>query len=208
MTLQATQFPGLSDDRIKSNIVGMVSGAIPPMATMAAIAMDQLLSRPTELAAAQEAARAGDAMLVGSYVNEAMRFSPIGPGVLRVTTRDFVVGRGRGYATTIVKGTTVMVATQSALFDDALFSDPDDFRIDRDEYNFLLYGSGMHNCFGKYIASTLMPRMLMPLLAQQNLRRAQGPAGQLTKSGVQATGLTLNWKAALETDAAADPCGG
>ncbi|PRP99642.1 cytochrome P450 [Enhygromyxa salina] len=36
--------------------------------------------------------------------------------------------------------------------------------------------------------------MLMPLLAQENLRRAQGPAGQLTKSGVQATGLTLNWK--------------
>ncbi|PRP99643.1 cytochrome P450 [Enhygromyxa salina] len=89
--------------------------------------MDQLLSRREQLAPAQDAARAGDALLVGRYVNEAMRFAPIGPGVLRTTTRDFVVGRDRWYATTVPKGTTVMIATQSAMFDDALFDDPDDF---------------------------------------------------------------------------------
>ena len=195
LKLQPTGQPGLEDDLIKSNIVGTVSGAIPPMATMAAIAMDQLLKRPQALAGAQAAARADDAALVGRYVNEAMRFHPIGPGVLRITTDDFLVGRDRWYAKTVPKGTTVMIATQSAMFDEALFSNPDDFDIGRNEYNFLLYGSGIHTCFGKYIAAALIPRMLMPLLARENLRRAQGDAGTLQMQGVQAKSMTLEWKA-------------
>ncbi|MCH9686836.1 MAG: cytochrome P450 [Deltaproteobacteria bacterium] len=195
LTLQPTGMPGLSDDLIKSNLVGMISGAIPPTATMAAIAMDELLGRPAALAGAQAAARAGDATLVGRYVDEAMRFHPIGPGVLRITTEDFLVGRDRWYARTVPKGTTVMIATRSAMFDEALFANPTSFEIDRNEYNFLLYGSGIHTCFGKYIASAMIPRILMPLLARQNLRRAQGQAGTLQMEGVQAKSLTLEWLA-------------
>ncbi|MEM7160504.1 MAG: cytochrome P450 [Myxococcota bacterium] len=195
LKLQPTGQPGLADDLIKSNIVGMVSGAIPPMATMAAIAMDELLKRPKSLAGAQAAARADDPLLVGRYVDEAMRFHPIGPGVLRITTDDFLVGRDRWYARTVPKGTTVMIATRSAMFDESLFSNPDDFMIDRNEYNFLLYGSGIHACFGKYIASALIPRMLMPLLSRENLRRAQGDAGTLQMQGVQAKSMTLEWMA-------------
>jgi cytochrome P450 len=186
---------GLSDDLIKSNLVGMISGAIPPIATMAAIAMDQLLDRPDAFAGAQAAARAGDDQLLGRYIDEAMRMRPIGPGVLRRTTADWLAGRGQWYAKTIPKGTTVMVATQSAMFDSTLYDDPDAFRIDRNEYNFLLFGSGQHNCFGKYIVEALLPPLLRPLLRQDNLRRAQGNAGQLQMDGVQAASLTLEYKA-------------
>jgi cytochrome P450 len=187
--------PGLSDDLIKSNLVGMISGAIPPIATMAAIAIDQLLDRPDALSGAQAAARSGDDQLLGRYLNEAMRMRPIGPGVLRRTTADWVAGRGQWYQTTIPKGTTVMVATQSAMMDEALYASPKAFSIDRNEYNFLLFGSGQHACFGKYIVEALLPPLLRPLLRQENLRRAQGDAGQLQMNGVQAASLTLEYKA-------------
>ncbi len=185
--------PGLTRELIKSNLVGMISGAIPPMATMAAIAVDQLLARPDALQGAQAAARAGDDALLGRWIDEAMRMRPIGPGVLRRTTTDWVAGRTQWYEKTIPKGTTVMVATQSAMFDEALYADPDAFRIDRNLYNFLLFGSGQHTCFGKYIVDALLPPLLRPLLARENLRRAQGAAGQLQMAGVQAASLTLEF---------------
>lgn len=192
--LQAsTDLPGLDDDLIKSNIVGMVSGAIPPMATMAAVVMDELLQRPEQLAGAQQAAREGNAALVGRYVDEAMRHRPIGPGVLRITHADYTVGRGRWYETTVPKGTTLLIATRSAMFDRHHLAAPSEFRIDRDHYNTMVYGAGIHSCFGRYIASALLPQMMMPLLTQKNLRRAQGDAGTLTMAGIQAASLTLEW---------------
>ncbi len=185
--------PGLGNSLIKSNLVGMISGAIPPIATMAAIAVDQLLDRPDALAGAQAAARAGDDTLLGRYIDEAMRMRPIGPGVLRRTTADWVAGRNQWYETTIPKGTTVMVATQSAMFDEALYADPKAFRIDRNETVFLLFGSGQHTCFGQYIVRAMLAPLLRPLLARTNLRRAQGDAGRLQMNGVQAASLTLEY---------------
>ena len=193
LALQKTGLAGLADDRIRSNLVGMISGTIPPIATVAALALDELLDRPAELHGAQQAARAGDDALLSRYIEEAMRFRPIGPGVLRRATRDFVAGRGHWYETIIPKGTTVMAATQSAMFDEHLFPDPTEFRIDRDQFNFLVFGSGQHTCFGQYVVRAMIPRMLKPLLCRSDLRRAPGAAGKLQMQGIQAGSLTLTF---------------
>jgi len=47
----------------------------------------------------------------------------------------------------------------------------------------MLWGYGMHACFGAHINRAVLPAMLKPLLAQRNLRRAEGPRGQLDQAG-------------------------
>ncbi len=41
----------------------------------------------------------------------------------------------------------------------------------------------MHTCFGATINAAVIPAILKPLLAQRNLRRAEGAAGQVDSGG-------------------------
>jgi hypothetical protein len=47
----------------------------------------------------------------------------------------------------------------------------------------MLWGYGMHTCFGAYINRAVMPAILKPLLAKPGLRRAAGAAGQIDGGG-------------------------
>ena len=149
--------PRIPDAWILDQLFSFVVAAIPTTSAAVARAIDELLRRPRELHGAQMAARAGDTALVGKYINEAMRFSPLGPGVFRTTTAEYTIGAGTMHATTIPAGTTVLVALLSAMFDSERIDRPHDFLIHRPPWPHLLLGFGLHPRFGQYIHALQLP---------------------------------------------------
>jgi hypothetical protein len=51
--------------------------------------------------------------------------------------------------------------------------------------HYILWGDGLHTCFGAHINPVLVPAILKPLLARKGLRRAPGQAGQIDAQGTQ-----------------------
>jgi cytochrome P450 len=191
LALQQTGVPGMDDIAIRNNLLGILTGAIPTTSKCCAQALDELLKRPDMLAAAHAAAVANDDATFSQYVLEALRFNPNNPGVFRVAAEDYVVAKGTPHATLVPKGTSVLAATQSAMFDDTVVESPNDFRIDRPGYIYMHWGVGLHTCFGQYINQVQIPAILKPLLQRKNLRRADGPAGTLQYTGPFPSSLSV-----------------
>ena len=171
LLLQSASLPAMDDVSIRNNILGLLVGAIPTTSKCCSQALDQLFQRPDQLKAAQAAALADDDALLAKYVFEALRFNPNNSGVFRLTAQDYRLAKPSLHATTIPKGTLVIAATQSAMFDDRFVDQPNDFRIDRPEYLSMHFGYGLHTCFGQYINRVQVPGILKPLLKRPGLRR-------------------------------------
>lgn len=77
----------------------------------------------------------------------------------------------------------VMASNLSAMFDPLDIPAPTRFRTDRPWEAYILWGYGLHTCFGAYINRATLPGLLKPLLAKSGLRRASGPAGQIDSAG-------------------------
>ena len=195
LNMQDAGVAGMDDVGIRNNLLGLIIGAIPTTALCVTFAMEELLGRPKELTAAQAAASADDDATLAKYVFETLRFRPIGPGLVRVASEDYVLSKGNRRATMIPAGTAVLALTSSAMFDDRDVDDPDEFRIDRPDYHYLNYGYGLHTCFGQYINEEQIPRILKPLLKRANLRRAAGPDGELLMDGPFPSRLVLEFDA-------------
>jgi cytochrome P450 len=172
LAMQDAGLPGMDDLTLRNNLVGVIVGAIPTTVATSARAVDELLRRPDQLAHAQAAARDDNDPVVRQYVFEALRFNPIGPGVVRVARRDYELAAGTVHAHTIPKGTVVVAAIQSAMFDEDAVKDPQDFRIDRPPDLNMQFGYGLHTCFGQYINAVQIPAIVKALLKRPNLRRA------------------------------------
>jgi cytochrome P450 len=171
--------PEFTDLAIRNNLVGIVIGAIPTISKAAVQAVDQLLDRPEALAGAQAAAQAGDEALLGGYVFEALRFNPINPVIYRRATRTTTIASSTLRARRIPEGAIVLASNLSAMFDPLHIPDPEAFRVDRPWGDYILWGYGLHTCFGAYINRAVIPAMLKSVLARPNLRRAEGSAGQI-----------------------------
>lgn len=172
LALQSVGLPAMDDVSIRNNLLGLLVGAIPTTSKCCAQALDQLFARPEQLKGAQAAAGADDDVLLGKYVFEALRFNPNNPGLFRVAAGDYRLAKGSLHATTIPKGTSVIAATQSAMFDERIVDEPSEFRIDRPEYLNMHFGYGLHTCFGQYVNRAQIPGILKPLLKRPGLRRA------------------------------------
>lgn len=172
LLLQSIGLPAMDDLSIRNNLLGLLVGAIPTTSKCCAQALDQLFERPEQLNGARAAAVAGDDALLGKYVFEALRFNPNNPAVVRVAAEDYRLARTSLYGTTIPKGTSVIAATQSAMFDERMVDQPNEFRIDRPEYLTMHFGYGLHTCFGQYVNRVQIPGILKPLLKCPGLRRA------------------------------------
>jgi len=172
LALQSVGLPATDDVSIRNNLLGLLVGAIPTTSKCCAQALDELFKRPEQLKAAQAAAVADDDALLGKYVFEALRFNPNNPGLFRLTAEDYPLARASLHGTTIPKGTSVIAATQSAMFDDRFVDQPNDFRIDRPEYLSMHFGHGLHTCFGQYVNRVQIPAILKALLKRPGLQRA------------------------------------
>lgn len=183
LALQRAGVPGMDDLGIRNNLIGLVIGAVPTISKAAVQALDQLLQRPAVLARAQLAAQNNDDATLGRYVFEALRFNPVNPAIYRRATRTTVIAPNTLRALTVPKGTMVFASNLSAMFDRLKIGHPGDFRINRPWESYILWGDGMHACFGAHINRAVIPAILKPLLARRRLQRVPGGAGQIDTEG-------------------------
>jgi cytochrome P450 len=195
LVMQDAGLPGCDDTSIRNMLLGLVVAAIPTTAAAVALVVDELLRRPHALAAAQSAARANDDRTLAAYAFEAMRLNPLAPGVFRVAASDYEVASGTWRATRIRKGTRVFAALQSAMMDDRVLDHPREFRLDRAPYQNLLFGYGLHTCFGRHINAVQIPLIVKALLVHQDLRRADGAAGTLRRENGFPVSLGVRFRA-------------
>lgn len=191
LSLQAAGEQGYGDVEIRTALLCMVVGGPPQPPMVVPQAMEQLLRRPEALAAAQAAALADDDDLLRRVVREAMRFDPLAPGLPRLAVRKWRLARGTRREREIPQGATVIAAFASAMMDDRRLPDPARFDPDRRAHEYIHFGHGLHECFGRHINGAILHLMLKPLLKRVNVRRAPGAEGRLTKSGPFAERLVV-----------------
>lgn len=162
-------------DGIRANIIGIVIGAIPTLSKASCLAVDELLRRSKELAKVRALAQAGDEDGVAAYLWEALRFSPANPLIYRRTPRATNIGD-----TKVEAGTMVLAANLSAMFDEAVVPQANKFIAPRPWGVYALWGEGLHLCWGDRINKTILPAMLMPLLAKPGLKALGAPDGEGT----------------------------
>lgn len=175
--------PGMSDLDIRNNLIGLLIGELPTLSAAANLALDELLDRPDAFASASAAARAGDDAALAAHVFEALRFRPLNPVIYRRAMRDTTIASGRLRRRRIRKDTIVLASNLSAMFDPLVIPDATSFRTDRPWEVYMLWGYGMHACFGAHINRAVLPAMLKPLLVQPGLRRAPGERGRIDQAG-------------------------
>lgn len=198
LAMQSNAATSFTDDEIVTNIFGLVVGFVPTVLTATTFAIDVLLDRPAALASAQRAAHTGDDDAVRAHMWEAMRLAPQGPGLLRRARTDFDVAAGTLHETRIPAGTVTFAATQSAMLDGGVVEDADDFRTGRPVHDYLHFGAGLHQCFGRFANVVQIPLIAKAILREPALARAPGAEGRLTKDGPFAKSLVL----AVEPDRA------
>lgn len=183
LAMQSAGVPGMSDLGIRNNLLGILIGAIPTISKAACLALDELFRQRQGLRRAQAAARDGDDAALAACVWEALRFNPHNPVIYRRALRDTVIARSSLRQMRVRKGQMVFAATQSAMFDRMDIDHPKEFRTDRQFGDYIIWGTGMHTCFGAAINEAVIPAILKPLLVRQGLDRAVGPDGQLDTGG-------------------------
>jgi len=183
LALQASGAPGMDDVGVRNNLVGLLIGELPTTSCAANRALDQLLSRPDALASARAAALADDDALLAQHVYEGLRFFPVNPIIYRRAICETRVAEGTARERRIKPGAMVMASNLSAMFDETELPAVNSFRTDRPWDAYMLWGYGMHTCFGDYLNRVTLPGVLKPLLKQKGLRRAAGAAGQIDNGG-------------------------
>lgn len=183
LAMDAAGLPGMTDRDIRNNLIGLLIGELPTTSAAATLALDELLDRPNALAGACAAARADDDALLAAHVFEALRFRPLNPVIYRRTLRDATVATGRLRARRIPAGTMMLASNLSAMFDPIAIPAPGSFRTDRPWEVYMLWGSGLHSCFGAHLNRVTLPGILKPLLAKPGLRRAPGSLGHIDTQG-------------------------
>jgi len=174
---------GFDDERIIANTIGLLVGGIETTSAAIAQAIDELLKRPDQLAAAQAAAQAGNDELLGRYVWEALRFHPVNPFVVRLCEEDYVVAEDTNRKMRIPVGTVVLVATASAMMDEDELDNPQELSLSREDYQYMHFGYGHHTCLGDQVSMVQIPAIIKRLLLVKNLRRAAGSDGQIDYKG-------------------------
>jgi Dyp-type peroxidase family len=119
-----------------------------------------------------------------AVIREALRFDPVSPVLFRRCAQPAALGQSP-----VAVGELVAVLTKTAMFDPAVFTQPDNFDPTRPQNIYLHFGpqppaDAPHACLGAQpangtgMAVVAIREMLKPLLALKNLRLAAGPAAQ------------------------------
>ncbi|HVL30641.1 MAG TPA: cytochrome P450 [Solirubrobacteraceae bacterium] len=172
LRLQGEAEPRLDDVAIRHNVLGMVTGWLPTVSNAFARIVDELLRRREDLERAQQAARAGDRELVAAHAFEASRFRPQNFALLRHVAGDTTIAPGTERETPVQRGSTVLAVTLSAMHDERAIDDPEAFRVDRPRSDHLLFGHGMHSCYGRQVVRAQLPALAAALLEGPPIGRA------------------------------------
>lgn len=171
----------LTDEEIISILRNWTAGELGTIAAAVGILVEYLATHP----ALQDELRAQPALLPPA-IDEILRIHSPLIANRRMTTCPVELGGRR-----IPAGQRVSVLWASANRDEAVFGDPDEFRIDRDPTLNLLYGAGIHVCPGAPLARMELHHLMEQLLAGtrailpvpgQPSRRAAYPASGFTET--------------------------
>lgn len=181
----------LSHREIRDNLLGLGIGWLWHGTKAAVIAVDELLDRPEQLAAAQAAAAVGDLERLRRLLWEVYRFRPVQAGLPRTCTRTTTLAGATPRARQVRAGTSVFVGTHAAMGDETAIPDPLLFDPTRADGQYLVFGDGLHRCFGEQMMRIQLPALLAPLLRVEGLRRADARAGRLRYDGPRADGFRV-----------------
>jgi cytochrome P450 family 142 subfamily A polypeptide 1 len=102
-----------------------------------------------------------DAALVPGAVEEMLRWTSPVKNMARTVLRDHEF-----HGTQLNEGEKMLLLFESANFDEAVFGDPENFRIDRNPNSHLAFGFGTHFCLGNQLARLELTTMLRKLVAR------------------------------------------
>jgi cytochrome P450 len=162
--LMTADFEGstFSDEEILMASHQLFTAGTDSTATAIGNGVHLLLTNPAERAKLHD-----DWSLLGGTVEEVLRFDPPVEATFRTTTRAVTLGTHE-----LPTGAKVRVVYASANHDDARFSDPDTFRIDRestDVRGHIAFAAGRHACLGAALA-----RAELSIAFETVLRRLPG----------------------------------
>ncbi|MEU4583289.1 cytochrome P450 [Kitasatospora aureofaciens] len=145
-TLLDAQINGrpLTDEEIFYNCMNLAVGGNETSSYTACSGLQALIEHPEELDRIQK-----DESLLGSAIEEILRWSSTNTYVQRVALRDIVRNGAE-----IKKGDSVTLWNISANRDDGQFESPHVFDVARTPNRHLSYGAGVHRCIGAPIAQT------------------------------------------------------
>lgn len=193
--MQAAPEASFTDEEIRNNLIGCITGVIDNTNTAVIGALDVLLSNPEHLAGAVAAAQADDKNLLRQYILEALRFRPPAPLLVRFSLQEHVLARHTERETTIPANKVVFASNSSAMMDETMLDAPHEWKLDRPEHEHLHFGWGLHQCMGKYIAETQLVEIMKGVLSLKNLRRASGSDGEVKFDGPFISGFVVEFDA-------------
>jgi cytochrome P450 len=172
-----------SDDMIRAELFGMLTGFVPTNTIASGNVLEMLLRRPEFMDKARKAALADDDERLWRCLFETMRFKPINPGPFRTCATDYTIADGSSRGKRIPAGTRLLVSTQSAMFDERCVVEPKKFDPNRRNHESMVFGYGLHWCIGAFLAGAQITQTLKPLLKKRRLRPARGRDGQMQTIG-------------------------
>jgi cytochrome P450 len=147
----------LTDDDIVMMITGLIAAGSETTAIGGMVAARALLAHPDQMEALRRAPR-----WIPNAVSEILRtsfgFGGIA-GPARYAKCDFEL-RGK----TIRKGQMLILSTDGAGRDPAVYDDPDRFDVTRDVSDLMTFGHGVHYCLGAHLARQELGVMIEALL--------------------------------------------
>ena len=167
--------------RVGVNAGGLLIGAVETTSQAVAQTLQFFIERPQLLAQAKTAATLNDPTDFDNMVWEALRYVPISPYLFRQLAVDYTLAKGTERQTSLQAGSNILMLTQSAMFDDYAFAEPEQFNPKRNGYHHFNFGFGSHECLGKYIGMVMIPEMVRqvvlrnPLRATSSMDYQQGP---------------------------------
>lgn len=192
--MMRTKLPAETDidlQRLGLNAGGLLIGTVETTAQATVQAIEFLLNRPDLAEKARNAARQEDTAAFDGIVWEALRFVPISPYMFRQTACEYTIAKGTDRATTIPAATNVLGLTQSAMFDEKAFEEPEAFRSNRNWYHYFTFGYGAHECLGKYVGMVMIPEIVRQLI----LRPGLAAEGRIVYEGHMPKSYELKWQA-------------
>ncbi len=177
--------------RLGINAGGLLIGAIETTSQATAQVIEYFINNPDLMKKAKQAASFEDRSEFDALVWEALRFVPIRPDIFRKASADYIIAKGTPHQTEVKKGTIVRLLTQSAMFDDYAFENPDEFNPNRNWYHNFNFGFGSHQCLGKYIGMVMIPEMIRQIILKPELEDA-GPINY--KNGPFPEEYHLKWR--------------
>jgi cytochrome P450 len=152
----------LDDEGVRRTLGGMLVGAIDTTASAVA-KIAAMIGRDARFGK-QVAADVDDPVRLAGWCREALRRWPHNPILLRQAQTNTTLA-----GTAIRAGDKVVIWTQAAMLDSAMFPNPGTWRADRPATAYLHFGGGLHPCAGRAVNEWQIP-LLVGALVRRGIR--------------------------------------